>query len=125
MTPPHWKPWPNRAKEVTAIAVAEITCRKCGATAGQPCTDPGEDREVHGSRWATAAMVRRRRRQAARLTEEQQAALASLPRVPPEEIEKCRLPNGGYRFDQATLERWGVPWPPPAGWRKAVERAEP
>jgi hypothetical protein len=70
-------------------------------------------------------MVRRRRRQAAKLTEEQRASLASLPRVAPEEIEACRLPNGGYRFDRAALERWGIPWPPPAGWRKAVERAEP
>lgn len=126
MTPPGWKPWPKTAREITDLAIAEIPCGKCGASAGNPCVDPGEDREVHGSRWAAAAMTRRRRRQAGRLTEEQRAALATLlPRVPPEEIEKCRLPNGGYRFDQATLERWGIPWPPPAGWRKIAERAEP
>lgn len=125
MTPPGWKPWPRTAREITAIAVTEIECGNCGAEPGKPCTGPGEGREVHGSRWATAAMTRRRRRQAGRLTAEQQAVLASPPRVPREAIEACRLPNGGYRFTPAWFLKHGLPYPPPAGWRKAVERAEP
>jgi hypothetical protein len=125
MTAPGWKPWPRTVREIVALAVSEIMCVSCGAAPGEPCTDPGEDREVHGSRWAVAAMTRRRRKQAARLTPEQQAVLASPPRVPPGEIEKCRLPNGGFRFTQAWFLEHGLPYPPPAGWRKAVERAEP
>jgi hypothetical protein len=125
VTPPGWKPWPRTAREITDLAVAEIPCGSCDAAAGKPCADPPEGREVHGGRWAAAAMTRRRRRQAARLTEEQRAELASLPQVAPDAIEKCRLPNGGYRFTQAWFLEHGLPYPPPAGWRKAVERAAP
>jgi len=45
----------------------------------------------------------------------------SLPRVPREEIEACRTPAGGYSFTRERLASWGVPWPPPAGWRRALE----
>lgn len=31
-----------------------------------------------------------------------------------EEIESQRTQRGG--FTRATLEGWGVPWPPPRGW---------
>lgn len=35
-----------------------------------------------------------------------------------EEIDAARSPKGG--FTAATLAQWGVPWPPPAGWRQAL-----
>lgn len=35
--------------------------------------------------------------------------------VSPEEIDAAMTPAGG--FTKATLETWGVPWPPPKGWR--------
>lgn len=31
------------------------------------------------------------------------------------EIENARTPNGGWTRE--TLEGWGVPWPPPKGWK--------
>ena len=34
------------------------------------------------------------------------------------EIEAGRSEAGG--FSRATLAKWGVPWPPPKGWRKAL-----
>ena len=38
------------------------------------------------------------------------------------QIEASRTPKGGWTRDQ--LAAWGVPWPPPKGWRKAlVDRA--
>lgn len=37
----------------------------------------------------------------------------------PEEIELARTPNGGWT--KATLAKWGVPWPPPKGWRAKLE----
>lgn len=35
-----------------------------------------------------------------------------------EEIEAGRSPAGG--FTKKTLAKWGVPWPPPKGWREAL-----
>jgi hypothetical protein len=34
------------------------------------------------------------------------------------QIEACQTPAGGY--DKKTLSRWGVPWPPPKGWKKKL-----
>ena len=57
-------------------------------------------------------------------TAELEAILARLPRVSREEIEACRTPAGGYSFTRERLAAWGVPWPPPAGWRQALLRGE-
>jgi hypothetical protein len=35
-----------------------------------------------------------------------------------EEIEQSMTPNGGYTRE--TLAGWGVPWPPPKGWKRAI-----
>lgn len=35
------------------------------------------------------------------------------------EIEAARTPRGGWTRKQ--LAEWGVPWPPPKGWRKKLE----
>jgi hypothetical protein len=35
-----------------------------------------------------------------------------------EQIDAARTPAGGFTRD--TLAQWGVPWPPPHGWRKAI-----
>lgn len=37
-----------------------------------------------------------------------------------EEIEAGKTKAGGYTRKQ--LEQWGVPWPPPAGWRRRLLR---
>lgn len=42
-------------------------------------------------------------------------------RPTPDEIEAARSPFGGWTA--ATLASWGVPWPPPKGWRRALEQA--
>ena len=34
------------------------------------------------------------------------------------EIEAARTPAGGWTRDQ--LAQWGVPWPPPKGWKRAL-----
>ena len=39
-------------------------------------------------------------------------------RVSQEEIQKQTTPDGG--FTKQTLAEWGVPWPPPKGWRKRL-----
>ncbi len=51
--------------------------------------------------------------------EKQIRAPAKLPSH--EEIEAARTPAGGWKRKQ--LELWGVPWPPPRGWKKALEAA--
>lgn len=35
-----------------------------------------------------------------------------------EEIESHKTPAGGWTRD--TLAQWGVPWPPPKNWKKAL-----
>jgi len=42
----------------------------------------------------------------------------SLPS--PEEIAAAQTPGGGWTAK--SLAGWGVPWPPPAGWRRALEK---
>lgn len=40
----------------------------------------------------------------------------------PSEIEAARTPRGGWTRE--TLAGWGVPWPPPRGWLKALAGGE-
>jgi hypothetical protein len=35
-----------------------------------------------------------------------------------EEIEAAKTPQGGWTQEQ--LAQWGVPWPPPKGWKAAL-----
>ena len=35
-----------------------------------------------------------------------------------EEIEAAKTPAGGWT--KAQLAAWGVPWPPPKGWKQAL-----
>jgi hypothetical protein len=44
-------------------------------------------------------------------------------RVTAEEILAAMTIRGGWT--RRTLESWGVPWPPPKGWRRALENGEP
>jgi hypothetical protein len=37
----------------------------------------------------------------------------------PDEIAAARTPAGGWT--KAQLAAWGVPWPPPAGWKERLE----
>lgn len=41
-------------------------------------------------------------------------------KVSRDEIEKHRTQAGGWT--KAQLQKWGVPWPPPKGWRKKLEQ---
>jgi hypothetical protein len=40
----------------------------------------------------------------------------------PAEIEAAKTKAGGWT--RATLAKWGVPWPPPAGWRERLARQQ-
>jgi hypothetical protein len=39
----------------------------------------------------------------------------------PDEIQAARTPAGGWT--KAQLAAWGVPWPPPTGWKERLENA--
>lgn len=44
----------------------------------------------------------------------------SAANVPsPDEVAAAQTPNGGWTKKQ--LADWGIPWPPPPGWRKYLE----
>jgi hypothetical protein len=94
------------------------------APPGETCARPGRGRTVCKTRYIAAAIAVNQQAKAARRTPEQAAILAALPRVSREEIEACRTPAGGYSFTRERLASWGVPWPPPAGWRRALLRDE-
>ena len=34
------------------------------------------------------------------------------------DIESCKTPKGGWT--KGTLTQWGVPWPPPRGWKRTI-----
>lgn len=40
-------------------------------------------------------------------------------KITPELILSLQSPNGGW--SKESLAKLGVPWPPPAGWRKKLE----
>lgn len=44
-------------------------------------------------------------------------------RLTAEEIEAGKTPRGGWPRKQ--LAAWGVPWPPPKGWRRALLDGRP
>lgn len=109
---------PDEARRITSYAIANLTCHGCGAEPGSPCVHPGPGRTVCKNRWGGACVELTRQAKAARRTPEQAAILASLPRLTQEQIEAGRSPRGG--FGRRELARWGVPWPPPAGWMQAL-----
>ncbi|MET7391587.1 hypothetical protein ACFYPT_41700 [Streptomyces sp. NPDC005529] len=42
-----------------------------------------------------------------------------MPDLPsPDEVEAARTPADGWKRDQ--LAAWGVPWPPPKGWKEQL-----
>jgi hypothetical protein len=118
---------PEEARQIAADAQRALPCHDCGAAPGEPCTLPGRGRSVCQSRFIAAAIAIRRQAKAAQRTPEQAAELAAIlagvPRLTPEEVEAGRSPAGGG-FTRAQLAEWGVPWPSPAGWLRALLRGE-
>ena len=49
--------------------------------------------------------------------------MVTLTKVSKQEIQKGMTPKGG--FTRKTLTGWGVSWPPPKGWRKALVSGTP
>jgi hypothetical protein len=115
---------PEAAQQIAGHARDHVECQDCGAAPGQPCIRPGSGRSTCKSRFVVAAIALRRELRDAGRTPEQEAILAGLPRIPREEIEACRTPNGGYRLTKEWFTSHGIPYPPPAGWRQAVEQED-
>lgn len=46
-----------------------------------------------------------------------------MRRVTLDEIMSAQTPRGGWT--KAQLETWGVPWPPPGGWKRALIEGKP
>jgi hypothetical protein len=111
---------PDEARRIATYAVEYLPCTTCIAPSGHPRTRPGPGRSVHKGRFAEAAVTLSQRDKETRRTPEQAAILARLPLPTEAEIEAGRSPRGGWTREQ--LAKWGVPWPPPAGWRQALLR---
>jgi hypothetical protein len=113
---------PEAVQKTVAHARQSHACTDCGAGPAEPCAQPGSGRSVHKTRYIAAAIAVRQEAKSAQRTPEQAAILAALPRVSREEVEAGRSPAGG--FTRAQLARWGVPWPPPSGWLRALLHEE-
>ena len=126
MSPRQQRMSPEDAQKTASHAHQNLPCNDCGAAPGQPCNQPGRGRTVCKSRFVAAAIAIKREAKAEQRTPEQAAGLAAilakLPRVSAEEIEAGRSPAGGFTRKQ--LAAWSVPWPPPAGWLRALLRGE-
>lgn len=126
MSPRQQRMSPGDAQKTARHAHQNLSCDDCGAAPGQPCKQPGGGRTVCKSRFVAATIALRRQAKAERRTPEQTAELAAilakLPRVSAKEIEAGRSPAGGFTRKQ--LAAWSVPWPPPAGWLRALLREE-
>ena len=126
MSPRKRRMSPGDAQKTASHARQNLSCDDCGATSGQPCKQPGGGRTVCKSRFVAAAIAIRRQARAKRRTPEQAAELAAilagLPRLSRAEVEAGRSPAGGFTRKQ--LAAWGVPWPPPDGWLRALLRGE-
>jgi hypothetical protein len=118
---------PQDVQKIVAHA-SGLPCQDCGAAPGEPCTRPGAGRSICKVRYIHSATSLRRQARAGRQTPEQQAEqgaiLAALPKVSRSEIEKCKTPKGGYAFTRTWFLEHGLPYPPIAGWRQAVERED-
>jgi hypothetical protein len=115
---------PEDARKIADHAQGHVECQDCAALPGQPCVRPGPGWTVHKSRYITAAIEMKHALRAAAQTLEQQAILANLPKVARAEIEKCRTAGGAYSFTKSWFLEHGLPYPPVAGWRAAVERED-
>jgi hypothetical protein len=114
---------PQDTQKIAGHALEHLECPDCGVAPGQPCEDPGPGRSVCKPRYVAAAIAMKRALKATR-TLEQQTLLASLPKVPRAEVEACRTAAGGYSFTRAWFLERGLPYPPIAGWRQAVEQED-
>ena len=48
----------------------------------------------------------------------QKRELSIMQLIDEEEIEAQRTPKGGW--NRSALANWGVPWPAPSGWKRAI-----
>jgi hypothetical protein len=99
-----WKPIrPGRAeRELQAVMAAHERLRRRSEAAYQQ----------QAGRWPIIG-------NGARIEAPKSPAPSGQSRCPsPEEIERARTPKGGWTREQ--LAAWGVPWPPPKGWRQAL-----
>lgn len=86
----------------------------------------GLEREyIRGQGWSRMIEAEAERRRARHPDRGRNRPLAPVPapvdtNLPtPEEVEGASTGAGGW--SRAALSRWGVPWPPPKGWRRALE----
>jgi hypothetical protein len=114
---------PEDGRKIADYARDHVECQDCAAPPSQQCDRPGAGRSVHKARFIAAAIAVKRQDKAAR-TPEQAEVLAGLPKVSKAEIEAHRTPKGGYRLTREWFTSHGIPYPPPAGWRQAVEQED-
>lgn len=94
----------------------KLDCSRCHARAGEACRGRrGQDRiQVHQVRLDAVSAPRWKP-----LLESTSGDFVPTRLVSPEEIAAARTGSGGWT--RAQLAEWGVPWPPPKGWKHRLE----
>lgn len=94
------------------VVMAAIGCPDCGAVVGEMCRGVWRPRlneyrhreKLHESRVKAFA-----------------AGNQAGVRIPsPDEVMAAQTENGGWL--KKDLASWGIPWPPPKGWKQRLER---
>jgi hypothetical protein len=92
---------------------AEMAARRCGrpTKSGRPC-------EIIVGAPGDACWTHRDREPEVVLDEPPEPVEPEPPDPLADEIEEAKTPAGGWT--KAQLAKWGIPWPPPKGWRKRL-----
>lgn len=67
-------------------------------------------------------MAKKRRGKLSRRMREARAILDKGMYVIPSPDDVLAAATGGCGWSAKTLATWGVPWPPPAGWRNELQK---
>lgn len=92
--------------------MAAIGCPDCGAVVGEMC---------RGVWRPSLNEYRHRERLHESRIKAYQAGSRAEVRIPsPDEVMAAQTVNGGWL--KKDLASWGIPWPPPRGWKQRLER---
>lgn len=88
---------------VSRLQARTVWCPACEADPGEKCRGPRGPREAcHLERIHAYAITH-----------------MGIPAPSPDQVLAAQSDRGGWT--KAQLAEWGVPWPPPKGWRRALE----
>lgn len=113
---------PAFARRFRTEEILEVHCPKCGARPHDFCNRDQDRLSAVGrslrSRGTPPSHTERLWLRQGHDPSEFAAMRAKIRPFKEAEVDQARTPRGGWTRDQ--LAKWGVPWPPPAGWKREL-----